>query len=57
MRPHLPSPTIWPVALALGVTLATLGAITSPLVIVAGVVLVVWALASWIGLLLAEGHE
>lgn len=57
MRHHLPSPTIWPVALALGVTLATLGAITSPLVIVAGAVLVVWALASWIGLLLAEGHE
>ncbi len=57
MRHHLPAPTIWPNALALGVTLAVLGALTSPLVTVAGVVLVVWALASWIGLLLAEADE
>ncbi|MDE3113434.1 MAG: cytochrome c oxidase subunit 4 [Chloroflexota bacterium] len=45
---HEPAPTAWPAALALGVTLAALGVATSWLLIVAGALLAVIALAGWI---------
>jgi hypothetical protein len=58
MKHALPAPTVWPAALALGATLAALGVMTSPFVLVAGVLVVVWALVSWISLLLDEaGHR
>ncbi len=54
MKTHLPSATIWPAALALGVTLAALGAITTPVLAVAGAAIAAWALVAWIRLLLEE---
>ena len=51
---HLPEPTVWPAALATGATLAAAGLITSPLVFVAGAVLVVAALVGWVSLLTKE---
>lgn len=45
---HEPEPTAWPAALALGVTLAAAGVVTSWLLIVAGGILAVVALAGWI---------
>ena len=57
MKHHLPSPTVWPAALALGAMLVALGGITSMLVSLAGAVVAAWALISWIRLLLAEGED
>ena len=51
---HLPRPSIWPVTLALGASLAALGALVSPFVVIAGALLVMWGLLSWILLLLDE---
>jgi hypothetical protein len=45
---HAPAPTVWPAALATGVTLAAAGVVTSWLFIVAGSVLAAIALAGWI---------
>lgn len=56
MNEHLPEPTVWPAALATGVTLAAAGLITSPLVFVAGAVLVVVSLVGWVRLL-TEARE
>lgn len=45
---HEPEPTAWPAALALGVTLAAAGVVTSWILIVAGAILAAVALAGWI---------
>jgi len=45
---HGPAPSIWPVTLATGVGLAAVGALTSPIVTVAGVLIAAMALAGWI---------
>jgi hypothetical protein len=46
---HLPSPSIWPIALGLGVTLIFFGVLTAWAFSLAGAVLFVAALAKWIG--------
>jgi hypothetical protein len=51
---HGPAPSIWPVTLATGVGLVALGAATSPVVIVAGVILSLAALVGWIEQALEE---
>ncbi|MDE3102570.1 MAG: hypothetical protein KGJ98_10065 [Chloroflexota bacterium] len=49
-----PAPTAWPATLALGVTLAALGVVTTLLFTVAGAILVAAALAGWIVEMTAE---
>jgi len=51
---HGPSPSIWPVTLATGVGLAAVGVLTSPIVLVAGVLIAVAALVGWIRQALQE---
>ena len=51
---HGPAPSIWPVTLATGVGLTAVGVLTSPLVIAAGVLITVGALAGWIRQVLEE---
>jgi hypothetical protein len=51
---HGPSPSIWPVTLATGVGLAAVGVLTSPIVLVAGVLIAVAALVGWIRQVLQE---
>ena len=46
---HIPRPTAWPSALALGVTLFAWGLVTSPVVLGLGVTVFTFALAGWIG--------
>jgi hypothetical protein len=48
---HLPGPTIWPAALALGVTLVAAGLVTHWIVALGGAVLVLAALYGWVALL------
>ena len=48
-RIHLPSPSIWPVVLAGGITLLLFGVVTSLVFSVVGALLTIWALAGWIG--------
>ena len=45
---HMARPSIWPVALALGVSIACAGVITHPVVLAGGALLGVLALASWV---------
>ena len=45
---HLPPPSVWPFVLGAGVTMAAFGVVNSVLFIVAGAVLVAWALVGWI---------
>ena len=45
----LPKPSIWPVTLALGVSMACAGAITHPVVLAAGALLSILALGGWVG--------
>jgi hypothetical protein len=45
---HLPSPSVWPVTLAGGVTLVAFGVLTSYALSVLGLALMAWALFSWI---------
>jgi hypothetical protein len=45
---HLPGPTILPVLLTLGVTLALLGITTSWILWVPGVLLVLWVIVRWV---------
>ena len=45
---HLPRPSIWPVSLALGVSIACAGVITHPVILVGGALLAVLALGGWI---------
>jgi hypothetical protein len=46
---HIPAPTPWPPALALGVALSGWGLIASPVILAIGGVLFVVSLAGWIG--------
>ena len=43
-----PRPSIWPVTLGLGVTIACAGAITHPLVLIAGAAVAALALGGWV---------
>ena len=45
---HLPSPTLWPPALALGITLTFWGLVTSWVIFGAGAAVMVCGLAGWI---------
>jgi hypothetical protein len=47
--PTIPRPTYCPAAMAFGVTFLLWGMITSPVVVGAGVLVVVVSLAGWIG--------
>ncbi len=51
---HLPRPTYWPAALALGITFLAWAIVTSPLIAVVGMLLFALALGGWIGDLLHE---
>ena len=57
MTHRQPAPTIWPVALASGVTLFAVGVMTSAVVAGAGAVLAVVALVGWVRILLSEEAE
>ncbi len=54
MKVHLPTPTVWPAALAMGTTLAAAGLITSPLLLVFGGLLMAAALIGWVSILTSE---
>ena len=45
---HAARPSIWPVALALGVSIACAGVITHPVVLAGGALLASFALAAWV---------
>jgi hypothetical protein len=45
---HLPGPSIQPVLLAVGITIALLGVTTSLLVVAFGLILSVWVTIRWI---------
>jgi hypothetical protein len=45
---HLPSPTFWPAGLALAITLAFWGLVSSPVILAAGLALLVLSLLGWI---------
>jgi hypothetical protein len=45
---HLPGPSIQPVLLAFGITIAIVGITTSVFLVVAGVILTVWVTVLWI---------
>jgi hypothetical protein len=45
---HHPEPSIWPVTLALGVGIAVVGAIASPVATVAGALITFIAIFGWI---------
>ena len=45
---HLPPPSIWPPALALGIALLLTGLILNPVVLLVGVVIALAATALWI---------
>jgi hypothetical protein len=53
----LPRATAWPVAMAGGITLTGWGLIASPVMLVAGGVLVVCSLVGWIGEIRHERRE
>ena len=46
--PHQPAPSIWPVTLATGVGLAAAGVVTSPLLVVAGLLIAALAMIGWV---------
>jgi len=54
---HLPKPTAWPAALALGATLLVWGWVTVWVVLVTGAVLFVVSLIGWIQDIRKERHE
>ena len=45
---HLPQPSIWPVALALGVSIACAGVITHWVILLGGALLAAVALGGWV---------
>lgn len=49
---HLPAPTYWPAALALGVTLVLFGIVTTFIFSAVGALLIIAGLVGWIGDLL-----
>ncbi|HEY6957417.1 MAG TPA: hypothetical protein VI814_01175 [Candidatus Limnocylindria bacterium] len=54
MNVHMPTPTVWPAALATGVTLVAAGLITSPLLLVFGGILMAAAFVGWVSILTSE---
>jgi hypothetical protein len=52
---ELPEPTIWPAALAVGLTATSFGIITSGIFFYAGLIVVFMSIAGWLRDLLAEG--
>jgi hypothetical protein len=52
--PHLPAPSIWPVIVASGVGFALFGIVTSYWFSLFGLIVMVWAIAGWVGELLHE---
>jgi len=44
---HAPRPSIWPVTLALGVSITCAGVITHPVILTGGALLTVAALVAW----------
>jgi len=46
---HIPRPTYWPAAMALGITLLLWGIVTSPVLIAAGGLAFAVSLGGWIG--------
>ncbi len=46
---HLPGPTIKPLLLAVGLTVALVGVTLSVILVVAGVILSIWVIVAWIG--------
>ncbi|HZP96890.1 MAG TPA: hypothetical protein VFC31_11205 [Candidatus Limnocylindria bacterium] len=57
MKHHVPAPTVWPAALATGVTFAAAGLVTSPVLIAFGAVVAVVALVGWVSILVREDAE
>ena len=57
MNAHVPAPTVWPAALATGVTFVALGLVTSPIVLAFGALLSLISLVGWVSILLREVHE
>ncbi|HEV2249255.1 MAG TPA: cytochrome c oxidase subunit 4 [Candidatus Limnocylindria bacterium] len=47
-EPGMPRPSIWPVALALGVSIACAGVITHWIILVGGALLTILALGGWV---------
>jgi hypothetical protein len=45
----IPPPTVWPAAVALGITLLAWGVVASPIILVFGLVLFGVSLGGWIG--------
>lgn len=45
---HAAHPSIWPVTLALGVSIASAGVITHPVVLAGGALLATFALGAWV---------
>jgi cytochrome c oxidase subunit 1 len=45
---HLPTPSVWPVTLAGGITLIGFGVLTSLALSVLGALMLVWGLVGWI---------
>jgi hypothetical protein len=45
---HLPGPTIQPVLLTLGITVALIGLTTTPILLIAGAVLAVVVIVRWV---------
>jgi hypothetical protein len=54
---HLPRPSVWPMVLGGGLSLVLFGVVTSYAFIAIGVLLILGALAGWIGDLLHAGTE
>lgn len=46
-RHRLPTPSIWPVTLALGVSVAAAGVLTHWLIVISGLLLAIAAIAAW----------
>ncbi len=57
MKHHLPAPTVWPAALATGVTFAAAGLVTSPLLIVFGALVAIVSLVGWVSILVREAES
>ena len=53
----IPRPVYWPAVLAFGWALAGLGVLTSYIFVILGGVIVIFALAKWIGEMLCEHRE
>lgn len=53
---HLPAPSVWPVVVGAGVSLAAFGVVTTYALSALGVVLLAWGLSGWIGEL-RQAHD